>query len=92
MPRKCYSNKHLIILKFIIRFKAQNNGLSPTIQEIADEFHTSKSVVKFHLHRLVQIGAIELYGNGASRSIMIPNSEWRMIPEVKEITEQENKS
>ncbi len=92
MPNRVHSTRHLVILNYIIEFKIQNNGLPPTVREMAETFNTSTSVIQYLLSRLADMGAIEFYGNRKSRSIMIPGSECRMIPEVKEINEKEKRS
>ncbi len=89
MPNRVHGTRHLEILNYIIEFKRKNNGLSPTMREMAEAFHTSTSAINYYLSRLEALGAIEFYGNSKARSIMIPGSEWRMIPDVKERKEVE---
>ncbi len=84
MNTKPRSGRHLALLHYIMEFKQKHNGLSPTVREMAEQFHTSNSNIKYHLMKLEALGAIEFYGNTKARSIMIPNSEWRMIPEIEE--------
>ncbi len=89
MPNRVHSTRYLVILNYIIEFKHKNNGLSPTMREMAEAFHTSTSAINYYLSRLEALGAIEFYGNTKARSIMIPGSEWRMIPEIKDQKEVE---
>jgi len=84
VPNKFHSTRHLDIFNYIVCFKTKNNGLAPTIRELAQDFNTSTSLIKYHLRRLADMGLIEFYGNKRARSIMVPGGDWRMIPEVKE--------
>lgn len=65
------------ILNFIVRYKLANDGISPTLQEIADQCDavSHKSVVKYHLDALVDAGYIEKEHYNY-RTIKVIGAEW----------------
>ena len=62
------------VLEYIVNHKIGNNGNSPSLDNIKDEFGISKSSAKYILDKLKKEGYIT--GEGV-KNIMIPNSEWR---------------
>ena len=58
------------IYRYIIDFKQQHDGISPTTYEIAEALKVSRSTVRYHLIKLIELGMISLYGDGV-RNIMI---------------------
>ena len=64
------------VYRFIIRFKQEHAGESPTRREIAGELDLSISVVHHHLARLDLAGLIALPQEGKSRMIGIPGAVW----------------
>jgi SOS-response transcriptional repressor LexA len=68
------SSKDNQVLKFIIRYKSENNGNSPSYEDIMAACGIStKSHVKAILDKLEVSGALERDG---TRHIVVPNSEW----------------
>ena len=64
------------IYRFIIRFKEQYVGESPTRREIGEALDIPISVVHYHLARLDLAGWIALPQEGKSRMIGIPGAAW----------------
>lgn len=65
------------IYSYIIRFKREHAGESPTTREIAAALGlSSTSVVQYHLEYLEAAGLIERPA-GKSRMISIPGAQWR---------------
>lgn len=65
------------ILEYIIMYKRQHDGNSPTTREISDQIDASVSSVHGHLQRLQEHGKIRLAGERA-RSIEVVGGEWRV--------------
>lgn len=61
------------ILEYIVTYKSEHNGNSPSLDDIKDEFGMSKSSAKYILDKLKREGYIS--GEGV-RNISIPNSQW----------------
>jgi len=75
--KKPLSDREQSLLDFIIRFKTDNDGIGPTIQQMVDETDiTSKSVVVYYLLRLEERGLIER-DICTPRMIRVPGYEWR---------------
>lgn len=66
------------IYRFILRFKEEHVGESPTRREIAEAVDISISVVHHHLVRLDLAGWIALPQDGKSRMIGVPGAVWRV--------------
>lgn len=64
------------IYRFILRFKQEYVGESPTRREIGEALDISISVVHYHLARLDLAGLIALPREGKSRMIGIPGAVW----------------
>lgn len=65
------------LLRYLIQFKTENNGDSPTFSEIMAALKiSSKSVVRYNLHCLARDGAITLPGQKRSRRIGIVGGRW----------------
>ena len=65
------------ILQFVIAYKQEHDGISPTIREISDALGlNSTSLVKFYLERLEEGGKIQMVAN-SSRGIMVTGGAWR---------------
>jgi len=63
------------MMDYIIGYKEQNNGLSPTVREIGDACGmSSTSLVNHHLEELVRIG--ELKRIGSSRNLSVVGGRW----------------
>lgn len=70
-----------VIFDFIVDFKRQNDGLSPTIQQIGDYVGIdSKSHVHWYLRRLESDGKIQVLRNSA-RGIIVKGGQLEMRPE-----------
>lgn len=48
----------------------EKHGYSPCLREMADEFGTSTSVIRFYIRRLLSAG-MATYDNGIARSLVI---------------------
>jgi SOS-response transcriptional repressor LexA len=66
------------ILRYVIDFKREHDGISPTIREIQEGTGiSSSSLVKFYLDGLQERGVIQYIGDHMSRGIMVAGGEWR---------------
>jgi DNA-binding transcriptional ArsR family regulator len=64
------------VYRYILRFKEEHVGESPTRREIAEAVDISTSIVHYHLARLDLAGLIALPREGKSRMIGIPGAVW----------------
>ena len=66
------------IFDFIVTYKRNHDGNSPTGREIMDACNiSSTSMVDFYLNELAKKGKIErLGGKGASRNIRVVGGSW----------------
>ena len=62
------------VYKYIIKYKRDNDGLSPSMREIMAQGVSSTSVVAWHLNKLEQEGKIN---GGGVRGIKVTGGEWR---------------
>ena len=62
------------IYEFIVKYKTENDGLSPSMREIMGQGVSSTSVVDWHLKKLEQEGKISCNG---VRGIKVIGGEWR---------------
>ncbi len=69
---------HFSVYNFIVAFKQNHDGVSPTVQEIQEACQIpSTSQVRPVLNSLVLLGMIEVnYSRGKSRMISIPGARW----------------
>jgi len=66
------------LLFFIIRYKEENNGNSPSYREMCVGIDAgSTAVIQYHITKLEADGHIIVNRNKA-RSITIPNSQWTL--------------
>lgn len=66
------------IFDFIVKFKRENDGNSPTVREIALRCDVSStSVVNHHLQKLEQVGLISRSPESA-RAIRVTGGRWEM--------------
>ena len=71
------SERQRNIFEFIVDFKSNNDGNSPTIREIVEGCGiSSTSVVNYNLLKLAEFGIIGLSSSGAARKISIPGGRW----------------
>jgi SOS-response transcriptional repressor LexA len=67
------------ILQFIIAYKSDFDGNSPSVEEImAACAISSKSIANYHLRQLAKGGLIRLPERKQARSITVVGGEWRM--------------
>lgn len=67
------------LFRYIVRYKREHAGESPTRRELAAEMTTSTSVISYHLTALEKAGKVMLSSkSGTSRMIGIPGAEWRL--------------
>jgi hypothetical protein len=66
------------IYDFIIVFKRQHDGISPTLREIAANTGiSSTAVVSYHIDKLIIEGRLEKYGGWmTTRNLMVPGALW----------------
>lgn len=70
------SDRHRAVFDFIVRYKKENDGNSPSITEIGAKFKiNSKSHVMYILSRLHNYGLIRLESK-AHRSIQVIGGKW----------------
>lgn len=75
------SDRQHRIFEFIVEYKSQNDGNSPTIREIADGCGiSSTSVVNYNLMKLAKFGIISLSHAGVARKISVPGGFWAFRP------------
>src|SRR5262245_8734823 len=74
------------IYNFIVEFKSNHNGNSPTIREIADGVClASTNTVEHHLAGLEKLGVIELGKQSEARMISVVGSAW-LAPSTENVT------
>lgn len=76
---KIKTDRSLEMYDWIVEFKRNHDGLSPTVREIMDGMgYNTTSVVHYHLEELKRMGLIKIYrgGEATSRSIMVPGGRW----------------
>lgn len=70
------TDKQIEVLNFIIKYKSENNGNSPSVTEIAAAVGVaSTSTVDFHLTKLERAGKITRDG---VKNIQVIGGEWKM--------------
>ena len=68
------------LFNYIIDYKRQNDGNSPTMREMCDDLDLgSTSYVSYLLDRLAAHGKIEARDAGHSRSIRVVGGQWTWI-------------
>jgi SOS-response transcriptional repressor LexA len=69
------------VFEFIVDFKKDHDGNSPTVREIAKKCKISSiSTVSFILDELDESGKIKLLNNGQSRQIHVVGGSWTLNP------------
>ena len=65
------------VYDFIVAFKQDNDGVSPSVSEIGAACDiNSTSVTRYHLDCLVRLGMIECEYAGKSRMIKVVGGRW----------------
>ena len=79
---KLYTERRNEILSYIIGYKREHDGCSPTLRQIiANTSYTSTSTVVYNLSVLERQGRIKYASeNGESRRIMVIGGEWTYSP------------
>jgi DNA-binding MarR family transcriptional regulator len=78
------TDKCLSILEFIVAFKREHDGLSPTFREIAKGMNYGTTTINYHLGELESRGLIAFLGSSEyrrdsrSRAIMVKGGRWEM--------------
>lgn len=62
------------VYEFICEYKAENDGISPTEQEIAEELHRSVSTARYLVLKLLTKGVI--YRIDERRAIAVTGGTW----------------
>jgi DNA-binding MarR family transcriptional regulator len=68
-------NTRMRMYNWIIEYKQEHNGCSPSIEEIGEALKLSKSNVTYHLDMLEDAGLI-WREYGVARSICVSDSAW----------------
>jgi len=75
--RFSYEGRTDDVYNFLIAYKTEHDGNSPTLRDIIDNTNiTSTSIAHYHLARLEQRGLITMAGAGKTRSIMVTGATW----------------
>ncbi len=73
------SKKPQAIYQFIVDYKQQNDGNSPTIREILRQCRVSStSMVKYYLDSLVDQGLIQMTSSNGHRKIIVVGGSWEL--------------
>jgi predicted transcriptional regulator len=64
------------IYDFIVQFKAEHDGNSPSIREMAEKFERSTNTINYDLSYLDAMGLIERGEKGESRMIKVVGAKW----------------
>lgn len=71
------------VYNFIIEFKTENDGCSPSIREICEHCEiSSTSVTNYYLVQMVKEGRLAFIQKGKSRNIMVIGGKWGMEPSI----------
>lgn len=73
MTRRNLTNR---IFDFIVTYKRKNDGNSPTLREIGEQFNASTSVVSSHLNKLAEAGKLIKPEFNSSRNIVVVGARW----------------
>jgi SOS-response transcriptional repressor LexA len=74
------------IYRFLVEYKVDNNGNSPTLREICEACTiSSTSVAIYYLRKLQELGLIHLEGAMKSRSITVQAGRWQMMASLDEV-------
>jgi hypothetical protein len=66
------------IFRWIIEYKSQHDGNSPSLTEMMSACCiSSRSVARYQLRRMQSAGLIRLAGSKQARSICVVGGEWR---------------
>lgn len=65
-----------LVYAFLVQYKQEHDGNSPSIREIAEACHLVVSGVQIQLARLMMEGKIVMAEQGRSRSIEIVGAAW----------------
>ena len=76
IPTPAGDEQRRTILAFIIQYKREHGGNSPTLGEIAVACFTVKSAVHYHLNVMAAAGTVVIGEYGASRNIEVPGGRW----------------
>lgn len=69
--------------EYIVAYKAAQDGLSPTLREIARDLDLGSKNTAYHcIHELQRRGLVELYGR---RGLKVIGGRW--LPPPKEVTD-----
>ena len=75
--RQPNTERPIEIFRFIVKYKEDNNGISPTVAEIAEHMGgLSSSMVNMYLRTLQDQGRITLPPKGVARGIQVDKSAW----------------
>jgi DNA-binding MarR family transcriptional regulator len=64
------------ILAYIILYKTENDGMSPSYREICKKLGIGLGTVTHHLNKLEREGAISFMGKGRVRNICVTGGRW----------------
>ncbi len=64
------------VYEYILVYKTANDGIAPSIQEIADHLHVVKSQAYYFVNQLIQKGLIKNIYRGGKRQIHVVGATW----------------
>lgn len=83
-PRQAHKHDHSAVFKFIVDYKKNNDGASPSMREISKTFDISSlSHVRYILGRLEVHGKIKLTRAGEARRISVVGGQWKYNAETE---------
>ena len=77
-------NPKILIYRFIVAYKECHNGISPSMQEIADGTSFGKTTVYYHLLKMRDEGIVEFTYSHKSRNLDI-GGVWKPPPNYAEV-------
>jgi SOS-response transcriptional repressor LexA len=78
-------SKSEVVYRYIISYKIEHDGNSPSVRLIAKDCHiSSTSLVAHYLDKLISKGMIEISNDTESHKIMVKGGSWRMDEELLE--------
>lgn len=82
--RATFDEKLDMLRDYVVRYKTDNDGLSPTIRQMRDEFAiSSTSVTAYYLQRLIDQGRLYRVRSEANTTgLGVPGGRWELEREI----------
>lgn len=74
------TNTQLSVLEFIVAYKQEHDGNSPSLRTIGRELFLSTTAVHHQIHKLIELGHLYLHG----KDICVMGGQW--IPSISTST------